>query len=121
MKILRRDVSIEWTISGYLPEIKLPEMDTKRFSRLTKVARVVFTIPHSNAGEERVFSMIRKRDDQGRMNLQGTLSSLLTAKMNLPETKANPCYSFEPPQDLLKRLRRQLRFTIRKYALQLHL
>lgn len=35
-------------------------------------------IPHSNAGEEWVFSVIRKikRDDRGRLQLQGTLSSL---------------------------------------------
>ena len=41
------------TIWGYLTEIKLPVMDTERFGRLAKVAKVVLTIPHSDAGEER--------------------------------------------------------------------
>ena len=86
-------------IWGYLSELEIPGMNTKRFCMLAKVAKVVLTIPHSNAGEERVFSMIRKirRDDRGRMNLQGTLSSLLTVKMNMPETKECPCYLFDPP------------------------
>ena len=40
-------------------------MNTKRFSILAKVAKVVLTIPHSNAGEESVFSMIRKQETTG--------------------------------------------------------
>ena len=90
------------TIWGYLAEMKLPRMNTERFGRLAKVAKVVLTIPHSNAGVERVFSIIRKirQDDRARMQLQGTLSSLITVNMNLPESKANPCYSFEPPLQL---------------------
>lgn len=35
-------------------------MDINRFLKLSQVAKVVLTIPHSNAGEERVFSTIRK-------------------------------------------------------------
>lgn len=31
-----------------------------RFKRLSEVAMLVLTIPHSNADEERVFSMVRK-------------------------------------------------------------
>ena len=32
----------------------------QRFKRLSKIAVMVLTIPHSNADEERVFSMVRK-------------------------------------------------------------
>ena len=100
------------TIWGYLSQLELPGMSNKRFSILAKVAKVVLTISHSNAGEERVFSMIRKirRDDMGRMTLQGTLSSLLTVKMNLPETKECPCYSFDPPADLLQKAKKATSF-----------
>ena len=71
--------------------MKLPGMNTARFLRITQVANVILTISHSNAGEERVFSVIHKirRDDRGSLQLQGTLSSLVTVKLNLPETKAH--------------------------------
>ena len=69
------------------------------------MAKVALTIPHSNAAEERVFSMIRKikRDDRVKLKLEGTLSSLVSIKINLPESKATPCYAFDPPTDLLKK------------------
>ena len=43
------------------------------------MADVILTIPHSNAGEERVFLVIHKirRDDRGNLQLQGILSSLV--------------------------------------------
>ena len=41
-------------------------MDIYRFSKLGKVAKVVLTIPHSNAGEERVFSVIKTHDSESR-------------------------------------------------------
>ena len=44
------------TIWDYLSTVALPGLETLRFSRLSKVAKVVLTIPHSNAAEERVFS-----------------------------------------------------------------
>ena len=76
--------------------MKLPGMNTARFLIIAKVANVILIISHSNAVEERVFSVIHKirRDDRGSLQLQGTLSSLVTVKLNLPETKAHPCYAF---------------------------
>lgn len=44
---------------GHLQEMTIPD-GRKRFPRLSKIALLVLTIPHSNAGEERVFSMIKK-------------------------------------------------------------
>lgn len=76
---------------SYLLEMKLPGMDICRFSKFGRVAKVVFTIPHSNGGEERVFSDIHKikHDDRGKLQLQGTLSSLIYVKL-----KDKPCYEF---------------------------
>lgn len=50
-------------------------MNTARFVRLAKVAKVVLTIPHSNAGEKHVFSVIHKirRDNRGKQELEETL------------------------------------------------
>ena len=63
----------------------------KRFSvMLSKVALLVLTIPHSNAGEERVFSMIKKNLTSLRscLDQEETLGSIMTIKMeslNSPE------------------------------------
>ena len=91
-------------IWGHIADMKLPGTYTARFARLAKVAQLVLTIPHSNAGEERVFSVIHKirRDDKGKLQLEGTLSSLVSVKLNLPENKTQPCYSFKPSKELQK-------------------
>ena len=90
-------------IWSHLSVVTLPGLETLRFPRLSKVAKVALTIPHSNAAEEHVFSVIQKikRDDRGKLKLEGTLSSLVSVKINLPESKATPCYAFDPPTDLL--------------------
>jgi len=74
-------------IWSYLYDMKIPGMDLHRFHKLGKIVKVVLTIPRSNAREERVFSVIHKikRDDREKLQLQGTLSSLLYVKLNLPE------------------------------------
>ena len=55
------------------------------FDLLFKVAEVVMTIPHSNAGEERIFSLINKNKTTSRssLSLDGTLSSLITVKTHI--------------------------------------
>ena len=59
-------------------------------------------------GEERVFSVIRKirRDDRAKLQLEGTLSSLVTVKLNLPESKTQPCYTFQPSKALLQKAKK---------------
>ena len=49
------------------------------------MAKVALRIPHSNAAEERVFSVIRKikRDDRGKLKLEGTVSSLVSSYNSL--------------------------------------
>ena len=52
---------------------------------LFQVAEVIMTIPHSNAGEERIFSLINKNKTPSRssLGLDGTLSSLITVKTHI--------------------------------------
>ena len=49
-------------------------------TRLSRIAMLILVLPHSNAEEERVFSMVRKNKTAFRANLdpKGTLSSILT-------------------------------------------
>ena len=70
------------------------------FSLLANVAKLVLTLPHSNADEERVFSLIRqnKTDFRSSLSLDGSLASILTVKMASEE----PCYKFEPPPEVIK-------------------
>ena len=70
-----------------------------RFDLLVRVALTVLCIPHSNAEEERVFSMIgkNKRAERSSLQVKGTLSSIMTVK--LAELNAK---TFTPPASVLK-------------------
>ena len=69
------------------------------FRRLSKVAMLVLLIPHSNADEERIFSMVRKNKTQFRpsLGLDKTLPSILTVKLATEE----PCFKFEPDRTVV--------------------
>ena len=73
----------------------------------------MLTLPHSNADEEHVFSLIRqnKTDFWNSLALDGTLSSILSVKMSCQE----PCYKFEPTADVIKKSKKQRR-NITKYT-----
>ena len=73
-----------------------------RLKRLSKIAMLVLTIPHSNADEERVFSMVRKNKTPFRpsLGLDKTLPSLLTVKLATGE----PCHKFEPHPSVVARV-----------------
>ena len=60
----------------------------KRFKLLPEVASLVLVLPHSNAGLERLFSVVRKNKTDMRSSLKsdGTLSSILTTKAYNPES-----------------------------------
>ena len=74
-----RRMDIIW---HHLSTIKAPD-HSNRFARLSQAVKLVIVIPHSNAQEERVFSMIRKNKTSFRPSLdpKGTLSSILTVKL----------------------------------------
>lgn len=67
-----------------------------KFQRLSEVALLVLTLPHSNAEEERVFSMVTKNKTKVRPNLKvdGILSSILTIKLANPGVR-----TYEPTKD----------------------
>ena len=70
-----------------------------RFELLSKVAKLVLVIPHSNAGEERVFNLIRQNKTPTRscLNPNGTLASIIQVKL----ANRQPCLAWDPPKPLL--------------------
>jgi hypothetical protein len=80
--------------------VRAPD-STIQFPRLSRVVMLILVIPHSNAAEERVFSMVRKNKTAFRPSLdpKGTLSSILTIKL----ANTQPAHSYEPSEDLLRK------------------
>jgi len=70
------------------------------FPKLSQIARLILVIPHSNAEEERLFSLVRKNKTAFRPNLdpKGTPSSLLTIML----ANDKPAHKFKPTRELLK-------------------
>ena len=66
------------------------------FERLSKV---VLTLPHLNASEQRVFSLINKNKTKFRpsLKLDGTLASIIMIRL----ANTQPCYKFEPPEQII--------------------
>ena len=88
------------TVWHHIATMRAPD-NTLRFARLSRIAKLTLVIPHSNAQEERVFSMVRKNKTAFRPSLdpKGTLSSILTIKLASTE----PAHSFEPAKEVLKK------------------
>ena len=70
---------------------------------LCEIVLSVLVIPHSNAAEERVFSMIRKNKTEfwSRLAMKVSLNSIMRMKISMPESLI-PCYSWNPPVELLE-------------------
>ena len=81
--------------------MKTSDSYSLRFPRLSAIARLVLTLPHCNAGKDRVFSLIQlnKTSYLLCLDVDGTLSSILTVKMQDIE----PCYDFEPSEEMLQK------------------
>ena len=64
----------------------------------------VLVIPHSNAGGERVFSIIRKNKTEfrSRLSLERSLNSIMIIKSTLPESLLK-CHEWKPPKALLQK------------------
>ena len=86
-------------IWAYLSGVKIVD-SSLRFELLSSVAKLVLVIPHSNAGEERVFSLIKQNRTPIRSspNANGTLSSMIQIKV----ANTDSCIKWEPSKDLLK-------------------
>ena len=94
MKYYRMDIL--WV---YLKALKTPD-GAFSFARLASVALLILTLPHSNAEEERVFSMATKNKTKFRLSLKldSTLLNILTIKL----AKSEPCYKYSPSAEVLK-------------------
>ena len=89
---------------GFLRGVKKTGTNLIEFDLLFKVAEAVMTIPHSNAGEERIFSLINKNKTPTRssLKLDGTLSSLVAVKTHIDNPLSGNRRRF-----FLKKLRRR--------------
>ena len=60
----------------------------------------LMTIPHSNAGEERIFSLINKNKTTSRscLQLEGTLSSLIIVKTHISNS-----LTWQPTEAMLEK------------------
>jgi hypothetical protein len=89
-------------IWGYLAE-RRDRTGRRQFPLMSKVAAGVLALPHSNAEEERVFSLVTKNKTQfrGSMKLDGTLASILTVKLAAPE-RYSSCHRFQPSANLIR-------------------
>ena len=98
-EIAHHRVDILW---WHLAHLKVPGTSQNRFKNLSKVAEIVLVIPHSNAEQERLFSIVRKNKTDSRSNLKldGTLSSILAMKTTYPES-STPCYKWKPDDEVL--------------------
>ena len=70
------------------------------FPRLWKVVRLILTNPHSNAEEERVFSIVRKNRTcfQPRLDPEETLASIVAVKLTMASESVE---TFNIPQEVL--------------------
>ena len=89
---------------AFLSELKLPDSGSPHFKFLSKVARLVLVLPHSDASSERIFSLTRKNKTVFHLSLstERTLVSVLTVRVN----QKDPCHKFKPPASLLKKAKR---------------
>ena len=87
----------------YRMEITWPNPRTN-LPTLASVVLQLLTIPHSNAAEERVFSMINKNKTQFRstLDLGKSLNSIILMKANSPEGLV-PCHMKKFSEELLRK------------------
>ena len=61
-----------------------------------------------------VYSLVNKNKKEGsernRLDIDGTLSSILAAKLAISDTKDNPCYKFKPDDKLIGAAKKAIKF-----------
>ena len=84
-----------------IQQLKSSEGNCYRFRLLFQVARLVLITPHSNAGIERVFSLLNKNksesSDRNRLDIE---RSILAVKLDCPESFSK-CYNLTPSEKLI--------------------
>ena len=75
------------------------------FEKQSKISRLILTVPHSNAKEERLFSMAWKNKTCFRPNLdpEETLGSLITVKL---ARENEPIHEITLPQEVLDKAKK---------------
>ena len=78
----RGDLKLD-SLWSFIRQMKDHAENALLFPRLWKVVRLILTIPHSNAEEERVFSIVRKNKTcfRPRLDPEETLASIVTVKL----------------------------------------
>ncbi len=81
----------------HLNQLNNPAAFNFRSRCLFQVACLVLILPNSNAGIERVLSLVNKNkregSDRNRLDIEGSLSSILAVKLNKPEL-VQKCYEY---------------------------
>ena len=89
-----------------LSQIKDPASGKLKYEALTKVAKCVLVMYHSNVDCERIFSHVNKNKTEFRSSLSTrVLGNLMTRKMMMTAS-GNKCYSLSHPKDLLKKAKK---------------
>ena len=96
---------------GFLSSASTGDGCRIKSAHLSKFARLVLVLPHSNAGDEWIISMVRlkKMPYRSSLNLDGTLSSILT----VGSTILNLATNLNHQQICMKNLKRQHGNTIK--------
>ena len=83
------------TVWGYLQQ---------KFPLLSEITLAILVVLHSNAGNQRVFSLMRKSKTEfgSRLDLSKSLNSVMRVKMSLPE-EIQPYDRWKPDKELLKK------------------
>ena len=74
----------------------------QRFPSLSEITLAILVVPHSNAADKKVFSMIRKNKTEfrSRLDWSKSLNSVMRVKIGLQE---QPRYRWKPDKELLKK------------------
>ena len=96
----RGDLKLDLLWIHFIGKMKDHAENTILFPRLWAVVRLILTIPHSNAEEERVFSIVKKNKTffQSRLDLEKTLALIVTVKLAMEPENGE---AFNIPQELL--------------------
>ena len=95
----RGDLKLD-SLWSFIRQMKDHAENALLFPPLWKAVRLILTIPHSNAEEERVFSIVRKNKTcfRPRLNPEETLASIVAVKRAM---KSESVETFNIPQEVL--------------------
>ena len=98
---------------------KILGSNKSKFENFFKLAKVVLSVVHSNAEEESLFSRVRKNltSQRGSLQLDGTLSSIISFQLNRPQVQ--PCYKYEPSPKVIEKAKKVTWSTTRRIMFEI--